>query len=104
MCVECLEHIPVSCACGRHIGSLTLVPLQDKDSLLSSAEQSLKLLLFRGWALNTVPPIDTRSIPRRVKNVCVLQKKSSDHAPYQPEVLDLSKLELSTELLVSLLR
>ena len=76
--------------------------LQHKDDLLAPAEQSLKLLLFRGWALNKVPAIHTRSIPRKVRTMCARKRKNSLYVPYEPEVLDLSKLEVSLELLVSL--
>ena len=68
----------------------------------------MKFVLASGWQLNKVRMADKQSVPAKQKMVCLRRRK--DTAPgtglpeevlYEPEVMDLSKVEVPVYLLVS---
>lgn len=84
---------------------------QDRAALLEPAEDAVKYLLARGWSLNKVRPMDTHNIPYKQKMTCLRRlrkrvgsmsgRRREEETSYEPEVLDLSKVDTPIELLVS---
>ena len=74
-------------------------------------EEAISYLITKGWNLKKLRPIDFHSIPHKQKMVCVrkpfLKKKlhrvltlDETYLMYEPEVPDLSKVDLKPELQV----
>ena len=71
--------------------------------------------MVKGWSFNKVHAVDTHGIPLRQKMVCLrkpflkghLQKEMTIdemYFSYEPEVLDLTKVEIKVDLLVCTVR
>ena len=67
-------------------------------------EEAIKNLIVRGFCMNKVKAADLVGIPMRQKMQCLRRKKKKDGSgeseiPYEPEVLDLSKVSTPIEVL-----
>ena len=79
-----------------------LLPFQVKDEYTAPIEEAIKYLIIRGWLLSKVRVADTSGVPTRHRNMCLRRKKREDgteEVPYEPEVLDLSKVSAPVEML-----
>ena len=73
--------------------------------------EAVGFVMVKGWSFNTVRPLDSHSIFFQQKMVCLhkpflkkqLERKLTQDeifACYEPEVIDLTKVEIKTELQV----
>ncbi len=79
-----------------------------KESHRKPIEEALGYLTMKGWSFTKICPLDTHTIPFKQKLVCLRKPKLKKEPTidqvyycYEPEVLDLSKIEIKIELLVS---
>ena len=76
--------------------------LQVKKEYTLPIEEAIKFLIVRGWCLSKVKAADLSGVPSRPKTICLRRKKRKDgteEIPYEPDVLDLSKVSAPVELL-----
>jgi hypothetical protein len=81
---------------------LSSLPPEVKMEYVTQIEEAIKCLIVRGWCLSKVRAADFSGIPTRPKTVCLRRRKGKDGVevvPYEPEVLDLSKVSTPLELL-----
>ena len=76
--------------------------------LLRPAEEAIKYLLARRWTLSKARPMELDSLPTKPQMTSIRPKKRRAQSPggevegpYQPKVVDLTKVEMPVELLVS---
>ena len=82
-----------------------------KETHRKPVEEALRYMTMKGWSFTKICPMDTHTIPFKQKLVCLRkpflknQQRELTTAEmyyiYEPEVLDLSKVEIKIELLVS---
>ena len=77
--------------------------VQEKKEYTVPAEEAVKYLLVRGWCLNKVRVADMSNIPTKTKVTCLRRRKKDgvEERPYEPDVLDLSKVGTPVEALVT---
>ena len=69
----------------------------------------MKALLLKGYSLSKQFTLDPQTIPCKPKKMCTRRSKKSalgvvsqwEETPYEPEVLDLTRVELRIDQLVS---
>ena len=82
--------------------------LQEKITLKDPIVEAVKYLLVRGWSLNKLSPLDSHNIPIKAKMVCIRRpfrpkrklKPEEEYRFYEPEVMDLSRVDIRSEIRV----
>ena len=65
-------------------------------------EEAIKYLIVRGWCLSKVRGADMSGVPSRPRTMCLRRRRRRDgteEVPYEPEVLDLTRVTAPVELL-----
>lgn len=84
-----------------------LCVFQVKLELRKPIAAALGYLMMKGWSFTKISPLDPHTIPFKQKMICLRKPKlpreptiEQIYSIYEPEVLDLSKIEIKIELLV----
>lgn len=76
-------------------------------------KEAVSYLIMKGWSFNKLHPLDRQMIPFKQKLFCLRKPASKGHlqreltvdetyGSYEPEILDLAKVEIKIDLLVCL--
>ena len=86
-------------------------PSQLKEKMRKPVEEAIKYLRKKGWNFSKVSPMNPSTVPLKQKTLCLRKPRKKkdicreltleeEYSTYEPDVHDLSKVELKFDLLV----